>query len=167
MVEPDEQARFAGVDDDATWAGVEVGFHAAAAFGAGDHAAEFGGVHGGLSDDEVRMLLPHLVDEHLKCAHGDQHAAAFGAGEDGEPGERGLHERNGADGTVLAGGFPEDAHAFVVLIGDEDALAVVALEGLAVGCIGAPQEGQFIVVSRNPAWSSGRRGCRARARSTG
>jgi len=44
----------------------------------------------------------------------------------------------------LAGSLIEDADAVVVGVGDDDVVAEVADEGIAVGCMGAPQEGQFI-----------------------
>ena len=124
-IEPDEAAILAGVDDDVSGTGVEVGVHAVVALRAIDLAAQIAGVGRGLRR-RAAPLSAQLLDKGLKSLHGNQHAAATGAIEDANLSDGGADERNAADGASLVGRIPEDAHAIVALFRKEDVEAILA-----------------------------------------
>src|ERR1017187_956339 len=140
VIEPVEAAGLAGVHDDVAGAGVEVGFHGLVAVGAIDAPVELVDVGGQRGDG--RAGGAGGVDEALELHHGDEHAVAAGAVEQRRAAERGLIERDIADGAgLVVGRFGKDADAAGVAVGDDDGLAVIAYQAGALGVHGSAAGG--------------------------
>src|ERR1035441_5008372 len=154
VIQPVQEAARAIVDDDIAGSAVIVRVHVPMALRARDPAVELP-VVGRVWNAVAGVAGLQLLNQRQEMVHRNQHAAAPLADADTLPGEGGVHQRNRADGAGSSDRLAQQAHAFVILFGQINGLAVIASEALLVafqaqrssagravhGC-GLPQSGQ-------------------------
>ena len=99
MIEPVEATGVASVDDDAAPTEIKVRVHGPMAFWTTDFPPQLGGICSFGSRDSFALFGFQLFDQVDKCLHGDEHASAFSARLEPNPGQCCVPERLAANGA--------------------------------------------------------------------